>query len=324
MARDPDQEATRIAARQLGLITHRQARHRAGLSAKQIRTRVASGLWRCVQRGVYAIDGSTPTWQRSALAAQRQARTERLAVVRGKQRLEEIDDAVLTGRSALWLREVRRLGKPEHHELLVCRARAPLVAGAEVALTRCLPAGDVEVVNAVPTLAVPRLAVELSRILEDTAFVAALDDLLAGVDDRTRRCVHHRARVLSRGRPECKRVVELTCPDAAEHFNSWLERHVDAVLDSADLVPHCWNLEIRDAAGDLIGIGDAVWLAQRVVVELDGLRFHTTPAQLRADRRKDRRLAMNGWLVLRYTWLDVVERPHEVVSEIAAALAGRS
>jgi very-short-patch-repair endonuclease len=40
-------------------------------------------------------------------------------------------------------------------------------------------------------------------------------------------------------------------------------------------------------------------------------------------RRRDRALAAAGFLVLRYMWADVVNRPREVAREIRAALARR-
>lgn len=56
----------------------------------------------------------------------------------------------------------------------------------------------------------------------------------------------------------------------------------------------------------------------RLVVEVDGARWHTDPDR---DRRRDNRLARDGWRVLRYTWSDVVHEPERVLAEIARALA---
>ena len=41
------------------------------------------------------------------------------------------------------------------------------------------------------------------------------------------------------------------------------------------------------------------------------------------DRRRDRDAAAHGWLVLRVTWADVVERPAITASEIAEVLDAR-
>lgn len=323
MARDPDEAATRIAAQQRGLITWGQARYRAGLTSRQIERRVAQKRWRRLQRRVFAVAGGTPSWQQSLLAAQRCARTERLVEGTKRQRLEELDDAVVTGTSALWLRGCRRLGRPEGHQLLVAARRTPAIPGVVVQRTRDLPASDVELVEGVPTLTVPRLCVELCGRIGQTDFTAVLDEVLGSGDQGLRREVHARALALHNGRGHVDHLVALTHPDAARHFRSWLERHASERFDQAGLPSAIWNPPLHDAAGDLVGIGDAVWPTQLVVVELDGLRFHTTLEQRRRDQRKDRRLLALGWLVLRYTWLDVVERPAEVVEEIRATLTQR-
>ena len=320
MLTDPDRAAHRLAARQLGIITWAQARYRAGLTQRQIEWRLATNRWRELQPQVYAVDGTTPSWHRSLLAAQRRARTEKVHTTRGRQRLVEFDDAAICGRSAVWLRRCRRLGRPQQHEILVERLRAPAIKGARVRRTRCLPASDVDVIDGIPTLALPRLLVELSCELNDVDFVAVVDDLLSRCELQMCEEVHRRAVELSQGRRGPRRLAELTAPGAAAHFRSWLERHTAALLTAAGMAPAQWNLELRDAAGKLIGEADAVWVEQRVVVELDGLRFHSSPEQRRRDNRKDRRLGANGWGVLRYTWLDVMERPNQLVAELRQAL----
>jgi very-short-patch-repair endonuclease len=79
---------------------------------------------------------------------------------------------------------------------------------------------------------------------------------------------------------------------------------------------------VHDERG-LIGVVDAVFTAERLVVELEGLRFHTTPEQRGNDAARFNRLGMAGWLPLRYTWLDVVRQPGAVAGELRQALARR-
>ena len=324
MPRDPDAEVARIAGRQHGLITYRQARIRAGLTHRQIAYRLASKRWRELQPRVYVLAGTPGSWLQSAHAAQLCARGEQVIKRKNGDRLEELDDAVLAGETALWLRGVRRLGQPAQHHLLIARKRKPVVSGSKVRATRSLPPCDVEVVDGVPTLCVPRLLVELCGRIADLDFVAVLDELLGAGEARLREDVYARAAELCNGRRAVARLLELTRPGAEAAFRSWLERHTAGLFSAHGVLAAEWNVELRDADGKLIGIGDAVWRDAKVVVELDGLRFHTPPQQRRRDNRKDRRLATDGWLVLRYTWLDVMERPEEVVAEVRAALTARA
>jgi very-short-patch-repair endonuclease len=50
---------------------------------------------------------------------------------------------------------------------------------------------------------------------------------------------------------------------------------------------------------------DAVWRDQRVIVELDGERWHDQPGVRRRDRRRDLLLEAAGWRVLRAGWHDL-------------------
>lgn len=58
----------------------------------------------------------------------------------------------------------------------------------------------------------------------------------------------------------------------------------------------------------------------RIVVELDGFAYHSGRVQYREDRRRDRELIRQGYIVLRFTFEDVVRDPGIVVRAVLAAL----
>lgn len=64
---------------------------------------------------------------------------------------------------------------------------------------------------------------------------------------------------------------------------------------------------------------DFVWPAAKLVVETDG-RDHDSPVARQEDAARDRALAAAGFVVLRFRWADVVNRPAEVVREVRAML----
>jgi very-short-patch-repair endonuclease len=68
-------------------------------------------------------------------------------------------------------------------------------------------------------------------------------------------------------------------------------------------------------------IADFVAHSHRLIVEVDG-GYHSTPAQLRADARRDRYLGKLGYRVLRLPAAMVQHRLPEVVALVAAALRG--
>ena len=68
---------------------------------------------------------------------------------------------------------------------------------------------------------------------------------------------------------------------------------------------------------------DFAWHAQRGIVETDGWAAHAHRAAFERDHQRDADLAAAGWLVLRFTWRQLRDRPTWVVSRVAQALAQR-
>jgi very-short-patch-repair endonuclease len=66
---------------------------------------------------------------------------------------------------------------------------------------------------------------------------------------------------------------------------------------------------------------DFVWPAQRVIVEIDGYRFHGHRSAFERDRRKGLALAGAGYTVIRISWRQLVHDPLLVAAELARALA---
>jgi Protein of unknown function (DUF559) len=75
----------------------------------------------------------------------------------------------------------------------------------------------------------------------------------------------------------------------------------------------------------VLGISsDAVYYDAMLIVELDGIGNHHTPAQIRRDHRNDKKLRDAGWLVLRYTTDQLVDDPEGVRDEIIRELTQRA
>jgi hypothetical protein len=66
---------------------------------------------------------------------------------------------------------------------------------------------------------------------------------------------------------------------------------------------------------------DAVWDAQRLVVELDDYSGHRTWAQLESDHRRDLELRAAGYIILRYTGRQLTETSDAVALDIRQHLA---
>jgi len=116
---------------------------------------------------------------------------------------------------------------------------------------------------------------------------------------------------------------------AARRVLRWVDARSGSVLESllrvllseAGLVPeHTQHVLVDPVTGRAQRV-DLAWPSARLVVEVDGRRWHD-PADARdRDRRRDNTCALLGWRVLRYTWADVVHDGARVVREVREALA---
>ncbi len=68
---------------------------------------------------------------------------------------------------------------------------------------------------------------------------------------------------------------------------------------------------------------DFLWPDARLIVEVDGHRFHATRQAFERDRMRDHRLLVAGWRVVRCTWRQLAQHPAEIAHAIRALLASR-
>jgi hypothetical protein len=64
-----------------------------------------------------------------------------------------------------------------------------------------------------------------------------------------------------------------------------------------------------------------ILLTQHVAVEVDGYTYHGAPESMAYDARRRNRLRLDGFLLLVFTWSDVVHDASRVLAEIREALA---
>jgi very-short-patch-repair endonuclease len=66
---------------------------------------------------------------------------------------------------------------------------------------------------------------------------------------------------------------------------------------------------------------DFLWQRQRLIVEIDGFAFHSSPGAFERDRRRDAVLTGAGFRVVRVTWRQVTKEPEALLVSLAEALA---
>lgn len=67
---------------------------------------------------------------------------------------------------------------------------------------------------------------------------------------------------------------------------------------------------------------DCLWRKERLVVEIDGLAFHSSASAFESDRRRDAVLTAAGFRVIRTTWRQLTGEPEALLVRVAQALSG--
>lgn len=227
--------------------------------------------------------------------------------------------AVLSHRSAAALHELRPTGTLI--EVTVPGRAYRQRPGIRTHRSATLIERDVTRVNHIPVTTVARTLFDLAegqagRPLEkafDQAEIRGILDLGAIHDQLARNLT----------RPPAKRVKAIleehyigTTMTVSELEEAFLKLAREVGLPAPEV--NAW-VDLHD--GDPPIMGDFVWRAERIVVETDGHRTHGTRQAFEQDRRRDQRLILAGWRVVRTTWQQVMRRPWELRTLLRRLLA---
>ena len=273
-----------------------------GISERTRRRRLTGGVWEEVQPRVLRHTATPLAW-----------RGELRAACLSSPRF------VVTGAVAAGLHGFPR-GGDEVLEGTVLGGTPPRLRRIRVHQTRLLLAREVvDLPDGLRVTTTARTLLDLCRALPRSERITLVDDVLSARLAKPAQ-VHRDAARLCPGARELFLVHEITAPGAAHGFRSWLERESRRVFEREGVPEPVRTVPLVDR-GRRLGTPDCVWYAERLVIELDGLRFHSGSARRKADQARQNRLVLAGWRVLRFTWYDVVHEPGRVADEILRALA---
>lgn len=285
------------AARQRGLVTRAQARS-LGLSDGAIDERLRRGALHRVQRGVFLVGHAVPP----AFAAE-------LAAV-----LTCGPGTLVARASALTLWSLP-FASEEHApvDVLVVGRKARTRDGLRTRRCATLARQDATRRHGVPVTAVARTVVDLAGDLG----VRELEELVNEVQVRRLASLAALQQALDRGGPRqgagvLRRI--LAEPDRGV-TRSRAERRLRTLLRSAGLPAPNTNARVGAYEADML------WSRERLIVEFDGFAAHGTRRAFERDRRRDARLQVAGYRVVRVTWRQLQEEPVAVVARLAVLLA---
>jgi hypothetical protein len=290
------------ASGQHGVVARRELLE-LGFSRDQIKRMRAVRRLHAVHRGVYAVGHGVLSarghWMAAVLACG--------------------PDALLGHRSCAALAGVRRTAI-SYVEVIV-PARRGQIDGVRAYIRPDLAPQDRHEIDGIPCTSLARTLLDLAAILPrreieracDEAEVQRLFDLRAIEDVLERSPGCHGAPLLRAVLAEHRIGTTLT------RFE--LEARAFALLDRAGIRRPEVNVRVVCRNGFAPEV-DFLWRRERLVLETDGGRFHSTPRQIERDRHKEAELVCAGYRVLRATWRQVERQPEQVARMVRAALGG--
>ncbi len=288
------------ASTQAGAISRQQLLDH-GVSRSAIDRRLRTGALARTLPGVYVVAGSPDTVARRRWVAL-------LAV--GAQVVLSFDTAARIHR----LNAVAATGPVV---VTVPHSGSQALAGVVVHQISDLTADDVMDVDGFPVTSVPRTIVDLAATWRQGRLRLALDDAVAAkrtTDAEVGTCLRSVAR---RGKPGVQllaRLLDERGPGEAPPA-SVLERDFFVLVARSPLPDPKRQYPLPRTDG-VPGLVDAAWPGVKLIVEVDGRRWHQRLADIKRDRDRDLHAAAQGWQVVRLLHEHIVRAPEETLRQL--------
>jgi very-short-patch-repair endonuclease len=280
------------AERQYGLLTRAQLLE-AGVGAAAIRYRLETGRLHRVHRGVFAIGYRSLSPLATGMAAV----------------LASGPDAVLSHRwaAALW-----EIGPSWRRPVDVIAPHYRRLPGVSVHRSRTLQRSERTSYRGIPVTIPARTLIDLADLLKDDLALARVvnealvkrrvrpEELAAMLDRATGRPA------ITRLRPFLDGTDAPTRSALEDAFLAFVQRHE---LPRPEVNQRVVRYEV-----------DMLWRRQRLIVELDGRRFHDHPRSFESDRERDANLLAAGYRVVRVTWRRLMQQPEREAARLRALL----
>jgi hypothetical protein len=179
-----------------------------------------------------------------------------------------------------------------------------------------LPADEITGIRGIPITTVARTLFDLASVLRQSQLERAINEAevrrLAGV-------LSLRDLLDRYPRRRGTRMLKAVLKDARGVTHSELEARFSSWARAVGLPLPERNAYVL-ARGQWFEC-DCIWRPQRLIVELDGRRFHATAVAFERDRARDRALSAAGSRVIRVTWSQLRHERDSLAADLRALLS---
>lgn len=329
----PWQIVAAVAAAQFGLVTRWQLRA-LGLSRTAIDDRLRGQGWRVLHPGVYALPGVPSSALRRAAAALLACSQPRLAPGRVAAHLDEglpcVDAligaafgpwAVLTGPTVAHLRGALKAEPATVHVLL--RPGQSLVARSGTTLSWApVLAEEIEQIDGLPATVITRALADIAAL--GPGWFSNLMTAIATADAlRQATLDEFESAAAPRGPFKGKRLLDRALAELRGQLShskteAWARRKVGDIARRYGLTVHPRPYAI-EVGGRIVAEADLAIVEVRHGIEVDG-PHHLLPAQVVADKRRDRAAGRAGWTTDRYLVTEIEANRRRFLAEVEARI----
>lgn len=183
---------------------------------------------------------------------------------------------------------------------------------------RSLDPRDVSHLGNLPLTSPSQTLFDLATLLSAKRLAASANEAfvlqLVTIDDLRTTLSRNSSR---KGATAFRRLLATLDPEG-HRIRSPLETRLNAFLRARGFPP--WESNVRLRVGNDVIEPDVLWRAHRVIVEADGRDPHLAPLTFASDRRRDRRLRVEGWDPVRVTSRDLGPGADELDHDLRALL----
>jgi very-short-patch-repair endonuclease len=296
-----------VAEVQHGAVSRSQLIAR-GASRNGIAWALRVGELLAVAPEVYVIAGSPRTWRQQLMVAV----------------LDAGPGACVSHRAAAILLGIARLGMKEVVEITSPRERSRRLGGVIVHRPLDLrPERDIVVIDGIPCTGPLRTLVDYGVSESWVEVWDAIERAIQADLVTHKGCEWMLAELSKQGRHGCgpyrraldERAIRMKAP-----HKGLLEPRMAGLARRYSLSAYEYQYDVFGDGSTLI---DFAFVEHKVAVEVKGLKERTNPKKLTDDFEREHRLAQAGWIVLSFTWHQVVRRPKYVADTIREVLGAR-